>query len=76
MNRMDAVEDNIGGLNQLYIIYIATIYPTSTLWCIIGVGVSSSQQGGVKVATGGCWRHNTRVLRRKKGGIVTLVVYY
>ena len=60
-NELDVVEDNIGGLNQLYIIYIATIYPTSTLWCIIGVGVSSSQQGGVVVPAGGCWRHNTRV---------------
>ena len=25
-------------------------------------GISLSQQGGVKVDTGGCWRHNTRVL--------------
>ena len=66
---MDAVEDNIGGLNQLYIIYIATIYPTSTLWCIIGVGVSSSQQGGVKVDTGGYWRSGSRVLASQHPGV-------
>ena len=43
----------------VYITYILLAWPR----------VSSSQQGGVKVATLGCWRH-------KKGGVVTSVVYH
>ena len=55
------------------------------------MGVSSSQQEGVKVDTGGCCcphgrvlarpypglsHINTRVLRRKKGGVATSMVYH
>ena len=46
-NELDVVEDNIGGLNQLYIIiyshHISNLYTVVYYWC-----------GGIVVATGGC----------------------